>query len=239
MKKPFPVKNVPVDPADVTSIKANISDSAALALPTNIAIPSDQKNSFPLSGLKKEGTVLTALQTAKAHPEIFPPTFSVSNFDVFYNNRIIYGDLRKSVGDFYKQIDDSYVAYGILESDATNNVYAYLKMAAATNPALEEELAEIEKFYSKGPRKPAVTFTVPAGGNIDVNHCSPGTSITNNGSTRLALNAGGDLSPAIKRVATIIIEPNNSVKIPTSYNSINIHNLSTTESGSFSVKIKQ
>ncbi len=238
MKKPFPVKTDPVAPADVASVESKIADSDALMSGTNIEIPKNQKNAYPLSGFKKEGTVMAALQIAKDHPGIFPPTFSVANFEIFCNNRSVYNHLRNIAADFFKKMDDSYVSYGILESDATNNVYAYLKMAAASDPSLEPALEQLEKFYAKGPRKAAVEFSVTHGGNVDVDNCTPGTPVTNTGAARLALNAGGHLTPGVKRVATLYIEPNTSVKIPTSYTSINVSNLSSTDAGSFTVKAK-
>lgn len=238
MKHSLTKKTAVVPPADVTATETDAAAIEARLMPYVIEMLAAQKKSYPLAGLKKDGTIALALQKAKDNTGIFPSTFSITEFESFWINRAIFGHLKTILADLTKKADDSYTAYGILASDATNNVLGYFQMAVESNPDLEDDLEELSQFFKRGKRVPPASFNVPKSGNMDVNNCVPGRVVTNTGTTRLALAAGGELTAGVKRVATIIIEPNTSAKIPAGYTSINISNLSTTDSGSFTVKVK-
>lgn len=238
MKNPLPENLTTITPANVTVIEGKANDIGVILEPAVSIISAEQKKNFSIAGQKKEGMMLLAQDVKNDYPGIFPSTFDTTKIDTFLGKK----DTMMHLGDIFQTLAnkcyDSATVNAIHASDQSNTIYGYLQMAAQHDSSLETIEGELGKYFQKGTKIEPATFGVAGGGFIEINGVIPGKMITNTGTSRIALDESPELSPKVKRVGRIIIDPNTAVKVPDGYTKIIITNLSN-EPASFTIKLKK
>jgi hypothetical protein len=118
--------------------------------------------------------------------------------------------------------------------------YAQLKLAAKDNEAVKAVVDEIAAILKgQGRKRDATVYSIAAASTITVYKVVTGKVLVNKGTTVLKFKAGSELSPKVKSMESIVVEPGNSAVIPKTWTIIEVSNLSNSAEGSFAVKIKK
>jgi len=232
---PTPNISAVLSNTDKATIKTNIDNSINL-MPYMVNLDPDARRKLRKTGSKREGYVLDVYAGSITNPNALPADFSLTEWtkDEDLNKQMV--QVREWAAAFLEAIDDTILLLGNERIKQADAAYGFLKQSAKGNSALTTLVNRIARqFAGQGREGRKSTFTIPAGGQVDVSDIAAPTSLVNIGTSALNITKRNTAAPASK-TAALTVNPGESIAIDSS--SISVANTSTSAQGIFTVKLK-
>ena len=140
--------------ADKAAILTKIGEIKAL-LPFLINLTPKERQRLRKKGTKRAGYVDAVYNSLSSNPTVVPASFSMVEFTKDIEISKALQEILSTVSTLVEGIDDTILLAGNEEMTASDAGYDYLKRAAATNVAIQAEVANIAKaFEGQGKKKP-------------------------------------------------------------------------------------
>ena len=218
---------------DKATIKTNIDNSKNL-MPFLVNLEPKTRRRLRKTGSKREGYVQDVYNGVISNPTALPADFSVTEWtkDEDLNKQLV--EVREWESVLLELVDDTILLLGSERIHQADTGYSFLKQSAKGNSALTTLVNRIARqFEGQGREGRKTTFTIPAGGQAEVNDIAAPTQLINIGTTVLSITKKADASA---RTSAITVNPGEGITVDTS--SITAANNSATVQGIFTVKLQ-
>ena len=180
---------------------------------------------------KRAGYVNDVFAAVMANLTAIPETFDITQYK---NDKQLADDMLFLINilrPILEGAEDTLLVVGNQLMTYSDTCYTYLKRAAKDNLALTETVAHIATAYKRKAAKAAIKFTLPAGGATTVEHVVGNTRLVNIGTTVIKYKVDNELTYTV-------IEPGDSELIATGTKTVTVANVSITQEGIFSIRLK-
>lgn len=146
-----------VSSADLQAVKTAIT-TIQQKLPFLINLTAEERKGIYKAGPNSLSFVQNALQAAQNNPDIFPKSFSVTEFASDVNLFTVLTELNTLLAQLASSVDDTRMAVGGEAMKEATQTYNYVKAAAESTPGLKPVADQLgERFSKSSPAQPAAT----------------------------------------------------------------------------------
>ena len=203
-------------------------------MPFTVNLDPKTRKRLRKTGSKREGYVQDVYNGTIANPSAVPTDFSISEWtkDEDLNKQLV--EVREEISSLLEAVDDTILLLGSERIGQADDAYGFLKQSAKGNSALTTLVQRIARqFLGQGRERRKTTFTIPAGGQVEVTDVASPTPLINIGTTILSIVKTGSGGA---RTAALTVNPSESATIDST--SISVTNTGTAAAGVFTIKLK-
>lgn len=228
------------NPGDVPAMCTKIDEAYVFIQPNEFSLtPEERRTKQKLGPLSYDFKDLM-LQIAEDFPNTVPKDLDIVEIQMLaqYFDDLTHIKTHKAQMD--QLVDDLILCVGVQLMSRLNRIYnnALQMTGKGGSTPLGKRLEVAGRKYERPKRTPPPEFMVPAGSELSVPKVRTGSLFTNTGTTVLKLCAGSDLSSKLKVLQPITVNPGSSAKVPAGYSTILVKNMSASDGGSFTVRLR-
>nr|VFJ42712.1 MAG: hypothetical protein BECKFW1821A_GA0114235_100254 [Candidatus Kentron sp. FW] len=150
----MPYQNIDatLSPADVKAIKAAV-DTIEQKLPFLVNLTPKERKALFKAGPDSVSFLQNALDAARDHPNILPPTFDTPAFQHDVELFTAMTDVDAVIAALAAEVDDTRMAVGGEAMQEASQVYTYVKAAAKTTPGLKAVAEQLGERFKQAKKK--------------------------------------------------------------------------------------